>query len=99
MEKVNLYNFVFANRMAYKKLELAYIYLRGSYTFLRGWKKITIDILSSKVGKNSILKIGKLRYLDASGNEDFKATVTEWILWQPLLLWLIYAYDGIEAKD
>lgn len=39
MEKINLYNFVFANLMAYKKLELAYIYLRDSYTFLPGWKK------------------------------------------------------------
>lgn len=38
-------------------------------------------------------------YLTANSDEDFKAIVTEWILWGSLLLWLIYAHDGIEAKD
>ena len=36
-------------------------------------------------------------YLTANSDEDFKATVIEWIFWGSLLLWLIY--DGIEAKD
>lgn len=38
-------------------------------------------------------------YLTANSDEDFKASVTEWIFWESLLLWLIYTYDGIEAKD
>lgn len=39
MGEIKLYNFVFADLMAYKKPELAYIYLRDSYTLLPGWEK------------------------------------------------------------
>lgn len=51
------------------------------------------------MGKNSVLKTGKVTYLTANSDEDFKAAVIEWIFGGLLLLWLIYVYDGIEAKD
>lgn len=40
-------------------------------------RKIPIAILSSKVGKNSVLKTGKVTYLTANSDEDFKAAVIE----------------------
>lgn len=77
MGEIKLYNFMFANLMAYKKPELAYIYLRDSYTFFARLRKIKITILSSKAGKNSALKTGKVIYLTANIDEDFRATITE----------------------
>lgn len=36
MGEIKIYNFAFANLIAYKKPELAYFYQRDSYTFLPG---------------------------------------------------------------